>query len=149
MATGRIRVGVLGLTHDHIWSNLDHLVALDTAELVGAAEPDAALRKRFRQRYGDRVIAPEYDALLDGPHHLDAAFIFADNRTSAALGVRAAEANAPAYFLACIRADRPPEGLVSPGICRDAQEILDAAIQSIRTGRDVALPLDAHLPGIG
>jgi predicted dehydrogenase len=353
MPHGKLRVGVLGLTHDHVWSNVDHLVKLESAELVGAAEPDPGLREKFRGRYGDREIAAEYDALLDGRHALDAVFVFADNRTSAELGARAAERglhvmlekpmasslalanrlaaaaarsgvqlminwphnwnpkiraayrltrdgavgdvfklryagghagpreigcseifcawlydaalngagalvdqggyattvcrwflgrpsrvmamggrltktdvtdvdnavillrypsaigvaetswswvgglptagpvvygtagtlvahgareaagvtlitrgqteprivdapplpegerNAPEYFVTSIRRERPVEGLVSPAICRDAQEILEAAIQSIRTGREVPFPLDGSLPGIG
>ena len=91
MAMGRIRVGVLGLTHDHIWGNLDRLSQLDTAELVGVAEPDVGLREKFRERYGAKVAAAEYDALLDGDHGLQAVFVFADNRTTAELGARAAE----------------------------------------------------------
>lgn len=91
MATTRIRVGVLGLTHDHIWSNLDNLIKLDSAELVGAAEPDAALREKFQTRYGDKMVVGDYDALLEGNHDLQAVFCFADNRTSAELGARAAE----------------------------------------------------------
>jgi predicted dehydrogenase len=353
MAASRIRVGVLGLTHDHIWSNLDHLAKLDGAELVGAAEPDAALRERFRGRYGDKLTVADYDGLLEGDHDLQALFIFADNRASAELAVRAAgrglhvmlekpmaadlaqadrllaaarrggaqviinwphnwnpkireahrlaqsgavgdvfklryagghagpreigcspifcdwlydaerngvgalndqggygaticrwflgrpnrivamggrltkeditdldnvvilarypnaigvveaswswvgglptagpvvygttgtlvahgareaagvtliaqggreptiveapplpeeEANAPAYFIACVRQERPIGGLVSAEVCRDAQEILEAAVRSIGTGREVALPLDDALPGVG
>src|SRR5262245_7638869 len=90
MTASRIRVGVLGLTHDHIWSNLDHLVALDAAELVGAAEPDPGLRERFRGRYGDKLTLADYDGLLEDDHDLQALFIFADNRASAELGARAA-----------------------------------------------------------
>lgn len=91
MARQRIRVGVLGLSHDHIWSNLEKLVQLDTAELVGVAEPDAELREQFRQRFGDKVIVDDFDELLDGNHDLQAVFAFSDNRTSAELGARAAE----------------------------------------------------------
>ena len=91
MGSQRIRVGVLGLSHDHIWTNLERLVQLDTAELVGAAEPDPGLREKFRQRFGDKVIVEEFDALLDGNHGLQAVFVFSDNRASAELGARAAE----------------------------------------------------------
>ncbi|HYI26195.1 MAG TPA: Gfo/Idh/MocA family oxidoreductase [Thermomicrobiales bacterium] len=91
MSGRRIRVGVLGLTHDHIWKNLENLVKLDSAELVGVAEPDAALREQFRQRFGDLVIVDDFDALLDGNHDLQAVFAFSDNRTSAELGARAAD----------------------------------------------------------
>jgi predicted dehydrogenase len=86
----RLRVGVLGLTHDHIWGNLDNLLKVEGAELVGAAEPDQLLREKFLARYGDRRIAGNYDALLQGGNDLQAVFVFADNRTSAELGARAA-----------------------------------------------------------
>jgi predicted dehydrogenase len=91
MAKERVRVGVLGLSHDHIWSNLDRLAQLDTAELVGAAEPDPALRERFQQRFGDTILVEDYDTLLDGDHDLQAVFVFSDNHESAELGARAAE----------------------------------------------------------
>jgi predicted dehydrogenase len=81
---------VLGLTHDHIWSNLDNLIKLDTAELVGVAEPNAELRDKFRSRFGEKVIVAEYDGLLERHHDLDAMLIFADNRTTAVLGAQAA-----------------------------------------------------------
>jgi hypothetical protein len=35
-----MRVAVLGLTHDHIWSNLRNLANVAGAEIVAAAEPD-------------------------------------------------------------------------------------------------------------
>jgi predicted dehydrogenase len=91
MAKGRLRVGVLGLTHDHVWSNLDRLAELETAEVVGAAEPDPALREQFRQRFGDTVVVDDFDALLEPRHGLDAVYVFSDNRTSAQLATRAAE----------------------------------------------------------
>lgn len=91
MAVKRIRVGVLGLTHDHIWGNLDRLTQLKAAELVGVAEPDVGLRAKFQERYGDKIIVADYDALLEGAHDLQAVFVFADNRTTAELGARAAE----------------------------------------------------------
>jgi predicted dehydrogenase len=59
------------------------------------------------------------------------------------------ERNAPEYFLHCIIEDRPVEGMVGPAVCRDAQEILEAAAWSIRTGAEVPFPLDRALPGIG
>jgi predicted dehydrogenase len=85
-----MRIGVLGLTHDHVWSNLDNLLQVEGTELVGAAEPDQALREKFSARYGDRIIVDDYDGLLEGRHDLQAVLVFADNRTSAELGVRAA-----------------------------------------------------------
>jgi predicted dehydrogenase len=58
------------------------------------------------------------------------------------------ERNAAEYFITSIQQERPIEGLVSPAVSRDAQEILEAAIRSIATGREVSLPLDGDLPGI-
>jgi predicted dehydrogenase len=48
--------------------------------------------------------------------------------------------NGVAYFLSCIRNDRPIEGPVSPAINAGVNEIIDAAKESIRTNRAVAMP---------
>lgn len=85
----RYRIGVLGLTHDHIWGNLDRLVQLENAQLVGGADPHPPLREKFRQRYGVSDVSADYREFLDG-RDLDAVFIFADNRTSAQLACDAA-----------------------------------------------------------
>jgi predicted dehydrogenase len=47
-----MRVAVLGLTHDHIWSNLRSLANVAGAEIIAAAEPDAKLRERFASEHG-------------------------------------------------------------------------------------------------
>ena len=46
----RLNVGVLGLSHDHVWSNLAALTAGDLGRLAAVAEPDASLRERFSTR---------------------------------------------------------------------------------------------------
>jgi predicted dehydrogenase len=48
--------------------------------------------------------------------------------------------NGVAYFLFCIRNNKPIEGPVSPGINVGVNEIIDAAKESIRTNRAVAMP---------
>ena len=48
--------------------------------------------------------------------------------------------NGVAYFLYCLRNDKPIEGMVSPAINVGVNEIIDAAKESIRTGRAVAMP---------
>jgi len=48
--------------------------------------------------------------------------------------------NGVAYFLYCIRNNKPIEGAVSPAINVGVNEIIDAAKESIRTGKAVALP---------
>jgi predicted dehydrogenase len=84
-----MRVAVLGLTHDHIWSNLKNLANVEGAQVVAAAEPDAKLRERFASESGKPTHA-SYDALLDKAGDFDAVFCFADNKLSAELGARAA-----------------------------------------------------------
>ncbi|MFQ5794797.1 MAG: Gfo/Idh/MocA family protein [Candidatus Bipolaricaulia bacterium] len=51
------------------------------------------------------------------------------------------EHNGPAYFLTCLRDDRPLEGLVNPRISRDAAEIVEAGVRSAKSGEAVKLPL--------
>jgi predicted dehydrogenase len=46
------------------------------------------------------------------------------------------------YFLARVRDGRPIEGLCTPEVGRDVQEILGAALRSSATGQTVDLPAD-------
>jgi len=48
-------------------------------------------------------------------------------------------ANAPSYFLSRLRDGRPIEGLVTPKLGREVQEVLEAALQSSMLGQQVAL----------
>ena len=49
----------------------------------------------------------------------------------------------PAYFAHCLKNGLPFEGIVSPAISRDAQEILQAGLRAMETGVSVSLPLPA------
>ena len=51
------------------------------------------------------------------------------------------ERSAVEYFLTCLAGDHPIEGLVSPAVGRDTQEILEAGLRAGATGREVSLPL--------
>jgi predicted dehydrogenase len=84
-----IRVGVLGLEHDHVWGNLQDLLASPLGRLVAAAEPHAELRERFQSATGCSTVYPEYASLL-GRSDLDAVYVFADNAQSAELAAQAA-----------------------------------------------------------
>ncbi len=83
-----LRIGVVGLSHDHIWPNLQALAESGLGRAVVAADPDPALRERLAREQGDVKWVPEYDAVLERGD-LDAVFVYADNRTSAELGARA------------------------------------------------------------
>jgi predicted dehydrogenase len=84
----RLRVGVLGLSHDHVWGNLAAIATGDLGRVVAAAEPAPGPRERFGRDHGSAEVYPAYDALLDR-RDLDAVLVFADNRASAELGARA------------------------------------------------------------
>src|SRR6266849_7813618 len=84
----RLRVGILGLNHDHVWGNLAALAAGDLGQAVAAADPDPRLRERLAREHGGVEALASYDALLERTD-LDAVLIFGDNRASAELGVRA------------------------------------------------------------
>jgi predicted dehydrogenase len=86
--TARLRVGVLGLHHDHVWQNLAAVATGDVGRLVAVAEPSPKLRERLGKEYAGVDVHPAYDALLERSD-LDAVLVFADNRAGAELGVRA------------------------------------------------------------
>src|SRR5262245_10121664 len=102
----RLNVGVLGLSHDHVWSNLAALAGGELGRLAAVAEPDAELRERFQGLYGGVSVHQDFEAVLDR-RDLDAVFIFSDNRTSAELGVRALERRLPVMIEKPMAADLP------------------------------------------
>lgn len=83
------RIGVLGLHHDHVWSNLHELVATGQAELVGAADTDAELLEKFRSEFPGNTY-DSYNALLEN-EDLTAVYIFGSNKLSEDLTIAACE----------------------------------------------------------
>jgi len=102
----RLRVGVLGLSHDHVWGNLAAVAAGDAGRIVAAAEPDARLRERLAREHGGVAAHAEYAALLER-RDLDAVLLFSDNRTSAAWGAEALRRGWPAMVEKPMAADLP------------------------------------------
>ena len=100
----RLRVGVVGLTHDHVWGNLAAIVAGDLGQVVAAAEPAPGPRERFTHEHGSADLSPEYDAVLDR-RDLDALLVFADNRRSVELGARALARGLPVMLEKPMAAD--------------------------------------------
>lgn len=78
-----LRIGVLGLTHDHVWGNLDELAAADGGVLVAAADPHQPLLDRVRQEH-DCTVYTDYEALLD-TEDLDAVYVYSDNAAAVKL----------------------------------------------------------------
>lgn len=88
-ASQPLRIGVLGLTHDHVWSNLKELQSVKGAELAGAADPHGELREKFSKEFG-RPAYGDPKALFDR-EELDAVFVFGDNATGAEQAALACE----------------------------------------------------------
>jgi predicted dehydrogenase len=84
----RLRVGVLGLSHDHVWNNLKALGESGDGALVAAADPHPELQEQVRSYGCDQVFA-DYSEMLDSVK-LDAVYIYADNRQGAELAQQAA-----------------------------------------------------------
>ena len=51
----------------------------------------------------------------------------------------------PAYFSYCLLNEKSFEGIVDPEVSRDAQEVLEAGLISMKLGQEVGLPLKAFL----
>jgi predicted dehydrogenase len=102
----RFRIGVLGLHHDHVWPNLAALAGGDLGRLAAVADPDPDLRRRIELEYGGVRAHERYDEMLEAGG-LDAVLVFADNRASADLGVRALEHGLPVMIEKPMAADLP------------------------------------------
>lgn len=81
--TKKFRVGVLGLTHDHVWGNLKDLRETGRATIVAAADEHAPLRDRVRSEHGC-VVHDDCEKLLE-KETLDAVCVFGDNAAGARL----------------------------------------------------------------
>ena len=95
-----------GLRHDRLWRRGDAPGAPAPRDARGSARGRRPRRDRDRRgQHGRRSAAPSDD-----------------------------ERDGPTYFLSCLRAGRPVEGLCAPDVGRDVQEVLGAALLSSRTG---------------
>lgn len=88
--TSPIRLGVIGLTHDHIWDNLKDLKKNRDAVLVAVSETIEPLRERAVKEYGCRA-HDTAQALLEG-EQLDAVLIYGDNAEGEIAAILGADA---------------------------------------------------------
>lgn len=84
------RIAVLGLHHDHAWSNLEELQATNRSELVAAADTDSELLAHYESHFPGRTYS-SYEELLESENDLSAVYIFASNKLSEDLTVMAAQ----------------------------------------------------------
>ncbi len=81
------RVGIIGLSHDHIWDVLPDLAGNEDIELVAAASAQLPLLERIKKEY-DAAIYPDAQEMAAG-EKLDAVLIYGNNRAGAEEGVKA------------------------------------------------------------
>jgi predicted dehydrogenase len=125
----RLRVGVVGLSHDHVWPNLAALATGTLGQLVAAVDPDPRLRARLEQTHAGVQTHGAYEDFL-ARRDLDAVLVFADNRTSVELGVGALARGWPVMVEKPMAAD-----------LRGAEALLAA-------GRAAGLPLMVNWPSV-
>ena len=85
--TEPLRIGVLGLSHDHVWDNLPFLAAHTDADLIAAADPNEPLTTRAAEEYGCKTYASSAELLEN--EELDAVYIFTSNAEGAELAINA------------------------------------------------------------
>jgi len=86
----KIRIGVLGLTHDHIWDNLKDLASCKDGTLVAVADPNEPLLERASKEYGCAVHG-DYETMIE-TEKLDAVYVYSDNAEGLELVECAADA---------------------------------------------------------
>jgi predicted dehydrogenase len=62
----RFRIGIVGLVHSHAWGHLRNMAKMTQIELVGIAEPNAALREIAAKEAPGVALYEDYHQLLDG-----------------------------------------------------------------------------------
>jgi predicted dehydrogenase len=77
------RLGVLGLTHDHIWDNLPFVRGQADLTVVAVADPHGVLCERAASQYGCATYG-DYGEML-ASETLDAVLVYADNATGVEL----------------------------------------------------------------
>tara|TARA_A100001037_G_C15081767_1_gene604639 strand:+ start:192 stop:1223 length:1032 start_codon:yes stop_codon:yes gene_type:complete len=85
----KLRIGVLGLTHDHVWAEVAAASECQSAELVAAADPNEPLTERFTETYGCRVYEDATSLLKN--EKLDAAYVFGSNLEGSHMAIEAME----------------------------------------------------------
>ncbi|MDP6042810.1 MAG: Gfo/Idh/MocA family oxidoreductase, partial [Candidatus Latescibacteria bacterium] len=60
-----LKVAVLGMAHDHLWSNVRELGELDGVDLVAGADGNPELQAKFTERTGCKSVYGDFVELLD------------------------------------------------------------------------------------
>ena len=85
-----LRIGVLGLTHDHVWGNLADLQHSTLGKLVAASDVNEPLLEKIRSEF-DCPQTYQDSAQMFADVALDAVYLFGDNAGNVDAAVTAAE----------------------------------------------------------
>jgi len=75
-----LRIGALGLTHDHVWRNLRDLLGTRHGLLTAVADPNKPLLEQAKKEF-ECATYKDFQTLLDR-ERLDAVYLFGDNAIS-------------------------------------------------------------------
>ena len=82
-------MGLIGLSHDHVWDLLPDMAANEHVELVAATSTKPPLLERIGKEFGVATYTDSAEMAAGDP--LDAVCLFGDNRAGAEEGVKALE----------------------------------------------------------
>jgi predicted dehydrogenase len=88
-----IRIGVIGLSHDHVWDNLPLALKHKDIEVVAVADVNESLLNKA-QKLANCAVHRDPQELLDRDE-LDGVYLFGSNSESAQWGIRAANRGLP------------------------------------------------------
>jgi predicted dehydrogenase len=91
-----IRIGVVGLTSDHVWALIAALRALPAVEVVAVAEPKEALRRRAAGAVPGLAEHQEPESMMDAERP-DAVLVCAENAAKPAIAVAALDRGIAVY----------------------------------------------------
>jgi predicted dehydrogenase len=91
-----IKVGIVGMTSDHVWGMAANLGALPAVELVTGADPHQELREQVQERYDLRTVYSDYGEMFE-KEEIDAILACGDNAGKADIVEAAAEHGVHVY----------------------------------------------------
>src|SRR4051812_13987271 len=94
--TQKLRVGIAGMTSDHVWGMGDGLAALPEVQMVAGADPHPELRERAGRQWSLGRVYDDFAAMLDR-EELDALLVCGDNGGKAEIAEAAAKRGIHVY----------------------------------------------------
>ena len=91
-----LRIGIVGMTSDHVWGMGSRLAAIPGVELITGAEPHRELRDRAQERFGLKTVYDD-DVEMYEKESVDAILVCSDNAAKADIVEEAARYGVHVY----------------------------------------------------